>query len=50
MIERGKHFGCGIIPVLLCDTPGFSCAGMLSTKTPKRYELAALENLQGGLS
>jgi hypothetical protein len=50
MIERGKHFGCGIIPMLLCDRPGFSCAGILSTKTPKRYELDALGNLQGGLS
>jgi len=50
MTDRGKHFGCGIIPMLLCDRPGFCCAGILSTKTPKRYELGALENLQGGLS
>jgi hypothetical protein len=48
MIDRGKHFGCGIIPMLLCDSRGFSCASMLSSKRPKRYELDTLGNLEGG--
>jgi putative oxidoreductase len=42
-----KHFGNGIIPLLLCKMPAFCCGGILSLQAATRYELSALELLGG---